>query len=51
MFTTPGEDIRKGDIVEVLGQVMKRYIFGGDAVINCISIRKISKKIETKGKA
>ena len=51
MFTTPGEDIRKGDIVEVLGQVMKRYIFGGDAVVNCVSIRKISKKIETKGKA
>ncbi|MDG6258108.1 MAG: nucleotide-binding protein [Methanomicrobiaceae archaeon] len=41
MFTTPSEDIRKGDVVEVLGNVMKRYIVTGDAIINCVSIKKI----------
>jgi hypothetical protein len=44
MFTTPQEDINKGDIVEVLGIVMKRYMATGDAVINCVSIRKITKE-------
>jgi RecJ-like exonuclease len=47
MFTSPTEDIKKGDVVEVLGKVMKRYIFSGDAAVNCVSIRKIQKKIET----
>jgi len=41
MFTSPPEDIRENDIVEVIGQVMKRYIVTGDPVINCISIRKL----------
>ncbi len=42
MFTAPREEIRKGDIVDVLGTVMKRYILTGqDAVINCVSIRKV----------
>jgi len=42
MFTAPREEIRKGDIVDVLGTVMKRYILAGeDAVINCVSIRKV----------
>jgi hypothetical protein len=41
MFTSPHEDIKKGDIVEVIGMVMKRYIMTGDPVINCVSIRKI----------
>ena len=42
MFTAPREKIRKDDIVEVLGTVMKRYVLvGEDAVINCVSIRKI----------
>ena len=50
MFTTPSEKIVAGDVVEVLGQVMKRYIMGGDPVVNCVSIRKISKKVETKKK-
>jgi RecJ-like exonuclease len=50
MFTSPGEDIKKGDVVEVLGKVMKRYIFSGDAAVNCVSIRKIAKKIETAKK-
>ncbi len=41
MFTAPREKIVKGDIVEVLGTVMKRYILAGESpVINCVSIRK-----------
>ncbi|NYT06414.1 MAG: nucleotide-binding protein [Methanomicrobiales archaeon] len=44
MFTSPQERIRTGDVVEVLGTVMKRYLVSGDAVINCVSIRKIEKK-------
>ena len=46
MFTSPQEDVKKGDVVEVLGMVMKRYIFSGGAAVNCVSIRKINKKIE-----
>lgn len=41
MFTSPGENVQKGDVVEVLGIVVKRYIMTGDAVVNCVSIRKI----------
>ena len=41
MFTSPGENVQKGDVVEVLGVVVKRYIMTGDAVVNCVSIRKI----------
>ncbi|TAJ44267.1 nucleotide-binding protein [Methanofollis fontis] len=41
MFTTPQEDVKEGDHVEVLGLVIKRYIATGDPVINCVSIRKI----------
>jgi hypothetical protein len=48
MFTSPQEKVNKGDVVEVLGLVMKRYMLGGDPVINCVSIRKINKNIETK---
>ncbi|HOD86253.1 MAG TPA: nucleotide-binding protein [Methanoculleus sp.] len=43
MFTSPTEDIHEGDLVEVLGTVVKRYILAGDAVINCVSIRKVKK--------
>jgi len=43
MFTSPPEDVQKGDVVEVLGTVVKRYIMTGDAVINCVSIRKAEK--------
>jgi len=43
MFTTPQEKVVKGDLVEVLGQVMKRYVFTGDPVINCVRIRKIER--------
>ncbi|MDP3564978.1 MAG: nucleotide-binding protein [Methanoregula sp.] len=45
MFTTPNEDVKVNDIVEVLGQVIQRYIVTGDPVVNCISIRK---KIKNK---
>jgi hypothetical protein len=48
MFTSPLEDIKKDDIVEVLGTVIQRYIFTGEPVVNCVSIRKIPKKIELK---
>jgi|GEM_PF-100299 len=47
MFTSPDEDVKVNDVVEVLGQVIKRYIATGDPVINCVSIRKLNKKIET----
>jgi hypothetical protein len=47
MFTQPEEKIKVGDVVEVLGMVIKRYIAGGDAVVDGVSIRKIDKAIET----
>ena len=50
MFTTPRYPIKKGDIVEVLGMIIHRYMMTGDAVINCVSIAKIDKKIEAKKK-
>ncbi|RXE55068.1 nucleotide-binding protein [Methanoculleus taiwanensis] len=40
MFTNPQEDVQVNDKVEVLGTVVKRYLLSGDAVINCVSIRK-----------
>jgi hypothetical protein len=43
MFTSPENDIKANDVVEVLGQVIRRYIVTGDPVINCVSIRKIKK--------
>jgi hypothetical protein len=43
MFTSSNEDIKVKDVVEVLGQVIKRYVVTGDPVINCISIKKIQK--------
>ena len=48
MFTSPQETIRKGDIVEVIGMVMKRYIMTGEPVVNCISIRKVKPPKEGK---
>jgi len=50
MFTNPMETVKKGDIVEVLGTIINRYIMIGDPVINCVSIKKIAKKIEAKKK-
>ena len=43
MFTSPEEDVKVNDVVEVLGQVIRRYIAAGEPVINCISIKKIKK--------
>jgi hypothetical protein len=43
MFTNPDEDIRVNDIVEVHGQVIRRYIVTGEPVVNCVSITKIAK--------
>jgi hypothetical protein len=43
MFTSTKEDIRVNDVVEVIGQVIRRYVVTGDPVVNCISIRKIEK--------
>ncbi|MCU0631673.1 MAG: nucleotide-binding protein [Methanolinea sp.] len=43
MFTSADEDVKVNDIVEVLGQVIHRYIVTGDPVINCVSIKKIKK--------
>jgi hypothetical protein len=50
MFTTPQKPVRKGDVVEVLGMIIHRYMVTGDPVINCVSIKKIEKKIEAKKK-
>ena len=47
MFTSPEEDIKVNDIVEILGQVIRRYIVTGDPIINCVSIRKTGKKPES----
>jgi len=43
MFTNPDEDVKVNDVVEVLGQVIRRYIVVGEPVINCVSIKKIKK--------
>jgi hypothetical protein len=48
MFTNPAEPIKKGDVVEILGSVIMRYVFTGEPVVNCVSIRKIPKKLEMK---
>jgi hypothetical protein len=48
MFTNPREDIKVNDVVEVYGQVIRRYIVIGDPVVNCVAIRKIDKKISAK---
>jgi hypothetical protein len=39
MFTSPDEDVNVNDIVEVYGQVIRRYIVTGEPVINCVTIR------------
>jgi hypothetical protein len=43
MFTTPEDEVKVKDVVEVLGQVIHRYFVVGDPCINCISIKKIKK--------
>jgi len=47
MFTSPDENIKVNDVVEVLGQVIRRYIVTGDPVINCVSIRKTNARKNT----
>jgi hypothetical protein len=44
MFTSPDEDVKVNDLVEVLGQVIRRYIVTGEPVINCVVIRKTGEK-------
>lgn len=41
MFTSPQEDVNTGDIVEVLGQVIRRYVAVGDPVVNAVQIRRL----------
>lgn len=48
MFTNPRFYIEKGDIVEVYGQVIRRYIFAGDPVVNGIDIRVIDSSMKDK---
>jgi hypothetical protein len=43
MFTSPDEDIKVNDIVEVHGQVIRRYVVTGEPVINCVAITKLNK--------
>jgi hypothetical protein len=50
MFTQPGIKVKEGDVVEVLGMVIRRYIATGDPVINGVSIKKIDKTIDIKPK-
>jgi hypothetical protein len=50
MFTQPEVKVKQGDIVEVLGMVIRRYVVTGDAVINGVSIKKINKSVQTKKK-
>jgi hypothetical protein len=50
MFTSPRERVKRGDIVEVLGMIIQRYMVTGDPVINCVSITKIDKKTVARKK-
>ncbi len=40
MFTSPSEDIKKGDIVDVLGVVIKNIFSRGTPAISAISVEK-----------
>ena len=44
MFTSTDEEIKVNDLVEVLGQVIRRYVVTGEPVINCVSIRTIARR-------
>lgn len=48
MFTTPRYRVKKGDVVEVFGQVMKRYVVTGDPVVNAVSISPVEKTVSTR---
>ena len=43
MFTSPDKDVKVNDIVEVYGQVIRRYMVTGEPVINCVIIRKFDR--------
>jgi hypothetical protein len=43
MFTSPAEEVKVNDLVEVYGMVIHRYFVSGDPCINCISIKKLKK--------
>jgi len=44
MFTSPDENVKVNDIVEVYGQVIRRYMVSGEPVINCVIIRKFNRQ-------
>jgi hypothetical protein len=44
MFTSPDRDVKVNDIVEVYGQVIRRYMVTGEPVINCVIIRKFDRQ-------
>ncbi|WFN37790.1 nucleotide-binding protein [Methanomicrobium antiquum] len=44
MFTTPTEDASVNDVVEIYGQVIKRYFVVGDPVVNAVLIRVLKRK-------
>ena len=44
MFTSPRIDVKKDDVVRVYGQVIKRYIFMGDPIVNGVDIRILNEK-------
>ena len=46
MFTSPDKNVKVNDIVEVFGQVIRRYMITGEPVINCVIIRKYTKPLE-----
>ncbi len=46
MFTSPEYDVKVNDIVEVYGQVIRRYMVTGEPVVNCVIIRKYRKPAE-----
>jgi RecJ-like exonuclease len=46
MFTSPEYDVKVNDIVEVYGQVIRRYMVTGEPVVNCVIIRKYHKPAE-----
>ena len=48
MFTTPRYRVKKGDVVEVFGQVMKRYVVTGDPVVNAVSISPVEKTVSAR---
>lgn len=46
MFTSPEYEVKVNDLVEVYGQVIRRYMVTGEPVVNCVIIRKYRKPAE-----